>query len=65
MSLDAAALQNITKVLPLLSMREQEQLLAELDRLTELREQEQAQKKFVPFVKQIGKSIEKGERQND
>ena len=57
MSLDAAALQNITKVLPLLSMREQEQLLAELDRLTELREQEQAQKKFMPFVKQVWPSF--------
>ena len=64
MSLDAAALQNITKVLPLLSMREQEQLLAELDRLTELREQEQAQKKFVPFVKQMWPGFIDGRHHN-
>ena len=64
MSLDAAALQNITKVLPLLSMREQEQLLAELDKLTELREQEQAQKKFVPFVKQMWPGFIDGRHHN-
>jgi hypothetical protein len=46
-------LADIPKILPFLSISEQNQLLAELDKLTELREQEQAQKRFVPFVKQM------------
>ncbi len=46
-------LADIPRILPLLSVREQEQLLAELDKLTEMREQELAQKKFLPFVRQV------------
>ena len=45
-------------------MREQEQLLAELDKLTELREQEQAQKRFVPFVKQMWPGFIDGRHHN-
>jgi predicted phage terminase large subunit-like protein len=64
MGYSAASLKDIEKVLPLLSLREQEQLLAELDKLTELREQEQAQKRFVPFVKQMWPGFIDGRHHN-
>ena len=64
MGYSAASLKDIEKVLPLLTMREQEQLLAELDKLTELREQEQAQKRFVPFVKQMWPGFIDGRHHN-
>ncbi len=49
--LNGVELKDIPALLPKMSLREQEQLLAELDKLEELRAREAAQKKFMPFVK--------------
>lgn len=46
-------LEDIPALLPKMSLREQEQLLAELDKLEDMRAREAAQKKFMPFVKSM------------
>jgi len=47
------SLQDIPKVLPLLSLPEQEQLLHQLAHLERLRNREQAQTKFIEFVNAV------------
>ena len=47
------SLKDIPKILPLLSAPEQERLLAELEKLQELKVQKRAQDKFLAFVKEV------------
>ena len=49
----APSLGDIPKILPLLSLPEQEQLLAELEKLSELRSRKLARTRFLPFVTQM------------
>ena len=51
--LNDIALTDIPKVLHLLSPHEQEKLLAELEKLAELKRQKLAQDKFLAFVKEV------------
>jgi predicted phage terminase large subunit-like protein len=51
--LDDISLSDIPDVLPLLSPSEQERLLAELDKLQELKTRKLAQDKFLAFVKEM------------
>jgi predicted phage terminase large subunit-like protein len=55
--LSEASLKDIPSILPLLSPQEQEQLLAELDKLTELKERKRSQDRFMPFVKSVWPSF--------
>ena len=48
--LDSVSLKDIPNILPLLSAADQERLLAELDKLEELRTQKIAQERFIKFV---------------
>ena len=48
--LDSVSLKDIPNILPLLSAADQERLLAELDKLEELRTQKVAQERFIKFV---------------
>lgn len=47
------SLTDIPSILPALSLAEQEQLLAELDKLAELKRQKLAQDKFLKFVQEV------------
>ena len=47
------SLRDIPKILPALSPAEQERLLAELDKLDELKKRSLAQEKFLQFVKEV------------
>lgn len=51
--LDNVALTDIPSILPRLSLAEQERLLAELEKLEELKTKQLAQDKFMAFVKQV------------
>ena len=51
--LDNVSLKDIPQVLPLLSLPEQEKLLAELEKLQELKTRKLAQTKFLAFVKEV------------
>jgi predicted phage terminase large subunit-like protein len=55
--LDNIDLKDIPSILPLLSPMEQEQLLAELDKLDELKGQKLAQDRFIKFVEQVWPSF--------
>jgi predicted phage terminase large subunit-like protein len=46
-------LADIPKILPKLPVHEQEYLLAELERLEELKKKQRCQEKFLPFVKEM------------
>ena len=46
-------LRNIPAILPLLSLKEQEKLLAQLEKLTELRSKKLAREKFLKFVEGV------------
>ena len=50
---DNISLQDIPKVLPLLSQTEQELVLAELEQLSKLKKQRRAQTKFIDFVNAV------------
>ena len=50
---DDISLQDIPKILPLLSQAEQERVLAELEQLAKLKKQKKAQTKFLDFTKQM------------
>jgi predicted phage terminase large subunit-like protein len=52
-TLDSVSLKDIPSVLPLLSLAEQEKLLAELEKLQELKTQKLAQSKFLAFVREV------------
>jgi hypothetical protein len=52
-AIENISIKDIPAILPMLSLPEQEKLLAELDKLEELRTKQQAQDKFIPFVKQV------------
>ena len=54
------SLRDIPRILPLLSLPEQERLLAELDKLSKLRTQELAKKSFLAFVRQMWPSFISG-----
>lgn len=47
------SLKDIPKILPTLSLPEQERLLAELDRLEQMKRQKLAQERFMAFVQQV------------
>jgi predicted phage terminase large subunit-like protein len=47
------SLNDIPKILPMLPLHEQEKLLAELEKLTELKAKKVAQDKFLGFVKEV------------
>ena len=47
------SLRDIPKILPMLSLSEQEKLLAELSKLQELKDRKLAQTKFLSFVNQV------------
>lgn len=51
--IDSVSLKDIPKILPHLSLAEQEQLLAELDKLEELKTRKLAQNRFLSFVKEV------------
>lgn len=51
--LDNVSLKDIPNILPLLSVQDQERLLAELDKLEELKMQKAAQERFMKFVEQV------------
>ncbi len=51
------SLSDIPKILPLLSVQEQELLLAELDKLYKLRSNKLMQERFLPFVKHVWPSF--------
>ena len=51
--LDEIELEDIPKILPLLSQGEQELLLAELEKLEDLKKRKNAQDHFMPFVKEV------------
>ena len=51
--LDNISLKDIPTILPALSVPEQEKLLAELEKLEELKKQKLAQGKFLSFVSQM------------
>ena len=53
MNLDSISLADLPKILPFLPVHEQERLLAELDKLTELKATKGAQDKFLNFVKEV------------
>ena len=53
MNLDSISLADLPKILPFLPVHEQERLLAELDKLTELKTTKGAQDKFLNFVKEV------------
>lgn len=55
--LDNISLKDIPTILPLLSGPEQEMLLAELDKLEELRTKKLAQERFIPFVREMWPSF--------
>ena len=50
---DDISLQDIPKILPLLSQAEQERVLAELEQLAKLKKQKKAQTRFLDFTKQM------------
>jgi len=50
---NGVSLEDIPSILPYLSVSERERLLAELDKLGELKAQKQAQLRFLPFVKEV------------
>ena len=50
---DNISLQDIPKILPLLSQPEQERILAELEQLEKLKKQKKAQTRFLDFTKQM------------
>lgn len=52
-SSQSISLRDIPKILPLLPLHEQEKLLAELDKLAELRRRKHARDKFLAFVKEV------------
>ena len=52
-NLQNISLKDIPKILPKLSLPEQEKLLAELDKLTELKHKQVAQDKFLGFVREV------------
>jgi len=54
------SLQDIPSILPLLSLPEQELLLAQLDKLEELKNRKEAREKFLPFVKRVWPSFISG-----
>jgi predicted phage terminase large subunit-like protein len=58
--LDNISLKDLPDILPLLSVPEQERLLAELDHLESLRNKKMAQDKFLAFVKQMWPSFISG-----
>ena len=50
---ESVSLEDIPKILPLLSEAEREQLLLELDKLDEMKRRKAAQDRFMPFVRQM------------
>jgi predicted phage terminase large subunit-like protein len=52
-ALESVSLKDIPNILPLLSLPEQEKLLAELEKLQELKMQQLAQNRFLAFVKEV------------
>ena len=58
--LEGVSLRDIPRILPLLSLPEQEQLLAELNTLEKLRYKSLAQTRFLPFVKAMWPSFISG-----
>jgi predicted phage terminase large subunit-like protein len=57
MNLDEISLRDIPKILPRLSLAEQERLLAELSHLEKLRGKKRCQERFLEFVKQVWPSF--------
>jgi predicted phage terminase large subunit-like protein len=51
--IDEIALDDIPKILPLLSLAEQEHLLAELEKLESLKTRQACREKFMSFVKEV------------
>jgi predicted phage terminase large subunit-like protein len=58
--LESISLKDIPTILPLLSLAEQERLLAELDHLAGLRTQKLAQERFLAFVNEVWPSFISG-----
>jgi hypothetical protein len=57
---ESVSLEDIPKILPLLSEAEQEQLLLELDKLEEMKTRKAARDKFMPFVRAMWPSFISG-----
>jgi predicted phage terminase large subunit-like protein len=57
---ESVSLEDIPKILPLLSEAEQEQLLLELDKLEEMKARKAAREKFLPFVRAMWPSFISG-----
>ena len=58
--LDSVSLKDIPAILPLLSPSEQEKLLAELDKLGELKKRKLSQTRFLKFVEEVWPSFISG-----
>ncbi|CAB4190552.1 Archaeophage PsiM2, terminase large subunit [uncultured Caudovirales phage] len=50
---NSVSLEDIPSILPYLSVQERERLLAELDKLEEMKTQKLAQLRFLPFVREV------------
>jgi len=59
-ALNNISLKDIPSILPLLSLPEQERLLAELEKLEELKMRKLSQERFLPFVNQVWPSFISG-----
>ena len=57
---DGVSLKDIPSILPLLNQAEQERLLAELEKLGELRTRKLAQEKFMIFVREVWPTFRSG-----
>jgi predicted phage terminase large subunit-like protein len=53
MNLNSISLKDIPKILPMLPLHEQERLLAELEKLSELKKKKLCQQNFLAFVKEV------------
>ena len=53
------SLKDIPKILHKLPVREQEKLLAELEKLSELKKRKLAQDKFLAFVKEVWPTLDR------
>ena len=62
-TINEISLADLPRILPMLPVHEQEKLLAELDKLQELKAKQAAQDKFLGFVKEVWPTINRKSRE--